>query len=364
MATSFDQVILAPRVPAATASSQDPPFKIVRYPYFPRRFEGLAADAIMPTLRRQPWRLIEAPFLVLQMRRRAHRLAASGAFSAVLAHWIFPGGWIARSLKRRFGIPYTVTPHGGDVFALRGRIFRRIRDAVIRDAAAILPVSQDILETLDLSGDPRVQVIPMGALVPEIERTTQPRARGTFLFVGRLADKKGVDVVLRALARLSSGTLTIVGSGPEENALRKLAGDLGIEGRVTFAGKQPKVEVYRLLQEATALLIPSRVSKSGDKDGTPVVLAEAVSVCTPVIASRLAGLAEQIRDGETGLLVDPDDVDGLAQAMQRFLEDPDYAFGLGRNAEAGFEESTLNMETVASLYEEIVRRVIETHPAN
>src|SRR5690606_41427982 len=90
MATSFDQVILAPRVPAASACSQDPPFEIVRYPYFPRKFEGLAADAIMPTRRRQPWRLIEAPILLLQMRRRAHRLAASGAFSAALAHWVLP----------------------------------------------------------------------------------------------------------------------------------------------------------------------------------------------------------------------------------------------------------------------------------
>src|SRR5690606_40502574 len=85
MATSFDQVILAPRVPAATANSQDPPFKIVRYPYFPRRSGGLAADAITPTLRLQPGRLIEAPFLALQMRRGAHRLDPSGAVSVFRA---------------------------------------------------------------------------------------------------------------------------------------------------------------------------------------------------------------------------------------------------------------------------------------
>lgn len=302
--------------------------------------------------------MVEAPFLILQMLRWAMRLATTEEFAAIIAHWAFPGGWVARRINRRLGLPYTVTLHGADVFALRSRIFGRLRKKVLEDAAAVLPVSQDIASTIELDpDDPRVHVVPMGALLPSID-DRPVREEDQFLFVGRLAEKKGVDIAIRALAMCPKGRLLVVGSGPEEPALRNLTQTLNLTNRVTFAGRMEKADVFRALQRALALVIPSRVAKGGDKDGTPVVLAEAAATGTPVIASELAGLAEQVQPGVTGLLVTPESVEELASAMAMLLDHPEKAGDMGSTAREAFEYGPLNIRTTAQRYAEVLEQVL------
>lgn len=358
MNSDFDQTIVAPRLPDTDSAGLDEQLCILRYPYFFSRLEGLAADAIVPTLRRSPWRILEAPFLVWGMLRSATMLASKEEFAAVIAHWAFPGGWVAQRLHKRYGIPFTVTLHGADVFALRGRLFKRLRKRVFDEAAAILPVSSDIASAVeDEVQGAQLQVIPMGALV-EDQPSGVARFPDRFLFVGRLAEKKGVDVAIRALSCLQKGTLLVIGSGPEEESLRRLAREVGVSERVIFAGKLGRADVFKALQEATALLIPSRVASGGDKDGTPVVLAEAAAMGTPVIASNLAGLAEQIRPGFTGLTVNPDDFEELASAMESTLADPERARAMGQAARSDFQSGPLNMRMTAKRYSETLRKVL------
>src|SRR5207247_9062190 len=125
---------------------------------------------------------------------------------------------------------------------------------------------------------------------------------GQFLFVGRLAETKGADVLLRALAEVPDSTLVVGGDGPDRPALEGLSEELGIAGRVRFAGRLSRPELREELRRAYAVVVPSRVASDGDQDTTPLVMSESMSAAVRVIGSRLGGLAEQIEPGVTGLL--------------------------------------------------------------
>ena len=135
--------------------------------------------------------------------------------------------------------------------------------------------------------------------------------------VGRLVEKKGFDVLVRAALRLPGDVVVeIVGDGPERPPLEALAG-----GRVQFAGALPHAAALARLRGAAAFVLPCRELASGDRDGLPVALVEAMRAGLPVVSTPVAGIPELVRDGESGLLVAPDDPDALAAAIERALAD-------------------------------------------
>jgi glycosyltransferase involved in cell wall biosynthesis len=147
------------------------------------------------------------------------------------------------------------------------------------------------------------------------------------LFVGRLAAVKGVPLLLEDFARVCAdhpgARLTLVGDGPERASLQARARTLGLEDTVDFAGYRTQDEVAALLDAADMLVLPSFA------EGLPVVLMEALASRIPVIATPVAGVSELVRDGVTGLLVPPGDVDGLTNALDRLLGDPELCHRLG-----------------------------------
>jgi glycosyltransferase involved in cell wall biosynthesis len=140
-----------------------------------------------------------------------------------------------------------------------------------------------------------------------------------FAMVGRLSAEKGVDTALQAAG--SSLALTLIGDGPERNRLSRRAGS-----SVRFAGTIEPDEVASALPSFRGVLVPSRCY-----EGQPRVILEAFSAGVPVIASRIGGLTELVEDGANGLLVEPDDVAGWRDAMERLMND-DEAVRLGRGA--------------------------------
>jgi glycosyltransferase involved in cell wall biosynthesis len=154
------------------------------------------------------------------------------------------------------------------------------------------------------------------------------------LALGRLHEEKGFDILLRAFARLAARgegegvRLLIAGEGPERSALIRLAGELGIAGRVIFAGWRE--DVAALLAASAFLVCPSRVEPLGN------VIPEAWSAGRAVVASRVSGPAELIREGEDGLLVPPEDPEALAGALAALLADPALAARLGAAGRARF----------------------------
>jgi glycosyltransferase involved in cell wall biosynthesis len=167
---------------------------------------------------------------------------------------------------------------------------------------------------------------------------------GGFLCLSRLYPEKGVDVLLDAWGRAFPGggeRLRVVGSGELDAELRRRAEPLaGVE----FTGQLPRDEGLRILSEARALIIPSRWYEV-----FPRIVAEAYALGIPVVASRLGSLAEIVHDGETGILFDPEDADGLAQALRRLAGDPAEARRLGEQARLEYERNLTPRATVERL---------------
>ncbi len=181
---------------------------------------------------------------------------------------------------------------------------------------------------------------------------SEPPVFGQFLFVGRLAEKKGVDVLLRALADVPEATLVVGGDGPDDSALRALSQDLGIGGRVRFVAGSPAIS-FDASCGAPMRSVPSLVARDGDQDTTPLVMSESMSAAVPVIASRLGGLAERIEPGVTGLLAEPGSPKALAEALRDAVADAETLERCGRNAQARIRGSALDLRTTVAAYTQI-----------
>jgi glycosyltransferase involved in cell wall biosynthesis len=230
----------------------------------------------------------------------------------------------------------------------------------MRRAAATVPTSREIALALGFTSVQAAQsVVPMGVDVQRVISAVGRRcpAPGRFLFVGRLEEKKGLDVLLAALSDLSEATLVVIGEGRDAERLRGLAGTLGISDRVTWLGQQGWERVMAELRRAHALVIPSKVASNGDSETTPLVMSEAMAASTPVIASRLGGLAEQIVDGRTGLLCEPGSAEGLADVLKLAMRDPDLLTGCASRARSGMI-GALDLQTTSARYRAIYEHAI------
>ena len=155
--------------------------------------------------------------------------------------------------------------------------------------------------------------------------------------VGRLVETKGFHVLVEACARLRDQGLPcrclIIGEGPEAGRLQTLINDFGLNDRVVLKGKLSPAELMPYYRRADVLAMPACV-RNQDADGIPTVLIEAMAMEIPVVATRVSGIPELVVDGETGLLVAPDDAAALAEALARLLRDQDLArrlAGAGRD---------------------------------
>jgi glycosyltransferase involved in cell wall biosynthesis len=156
------------------------------------------------------------------------------------------------------------------------------------------------------------------------------------LSVGRLVEKKGYPILLEALAALKDKTwrLTHIGGGPLDAALKAQAASLGIDDRISWLGALPQERVLAAYRAADLFVLAAQIAADGDRDGLPNVLMEAQSQRLCCIATDISGIPELIRDGETGLLVPPENAQALALAIAALIDDPARRQAL---AEAGFK---------------------------
>lgn len=360
----FEITLLAPRVRDAQ-QVQEPGIEIRRFPYFPRRWEGVADGAILPNVKKDPWRIVEIPCLVIAMCWAAIRAVREQRPCLVHANWLVPAGAVALLLRWMFGLPYIVTVLGDDAYRLRSRPLRDLKALIRRKAAVVTPLSREMGLVLGFTDEEADRyTVPLGVDVEAIQADVGPRSPkpDEVLFVGRLVEKKGVDVLLRALVDVPEARLNIVGDGPDREELERLAVALGVEERVAFLGQGSVVQVRQHLARARAIVIPSRVARSGDKDGTPLVMCEAMAAGTPVVASNLGGLGEHIRSGENGVLVRPDSIEELTRALQEVLAAPDDQLESRAENAKRYMMGTLDIGTTRRKYMEFYDMALRQAP--
>jgi len=265
-------------------------------------------------------------------------------FDVVHCHSTYPNGYVAAVCKELKGVPLVITSHGSDVDALsllsrKPQLLPRYVQA-LRSAQAVVALSSAgarLLHQIDSSA--RIIQIPNGVdaralAAPQPRPETLPPAiqpNQYMLFLGRLVERKGADLVVAALAATAAEhklMLVVAGQGPQEQSLRKLAGQAGVAERVFFVGRvegQPKLW---LLQNALCTVLPSRTS-----EGFPLCVLESFAAGRPVLATRIPGLEELVSPGQTGWLVAPDDSSALARGISNVAADRQQALAMGCNAQ-------------------------------
>ena len=201
--------------------------------------------------------------------------------------------------------------------------WQRAMDAeILRRCDVVTAVSDTVVDELWQAGleRPDVRLIRNGVHIPAITR--RHRADAPFRTVGvqaHLIERKGVDVLLRALALVPQSPfarLIIAGTGDAEGSLRELASSLQLPCTIVWAGAMPP---HQFLDEVDVAVIPSR------SDTLPLILLQAMAAGVPVVASRVGGIREAVRDGVDGLLVAPGDPVALALALWSAAESPALA---------------------------------------
>jgi glycogen(starch) synthase len=223
-------------------------------------------------------------------------------------------------------------------------------DWVVGCSAFIVEVARKLVPTIRA----RSSVIPNGLGPPPVTPSALPIDAPRLLCVGRLSPEKGIDLALSAFASVSErfprARLIVVGDGPFRSALQRHVLDLGLGARVELLGSVSHEDVFQLLDAATAVLVPSRHEAFG------LAALEAAWMARPVVASRVGGLPEVVEDGTTGLLVEPESVDGLAGAIVDLLAHPGTAASMGQAARRR-AEARFGGERYADAYDNLYRRL-------
>ena len=275
----------------------------------------------------------------LEHARRLHvapvdHLHAHFATYPALAAWI---------CSRLMGVPYSFTAHAHDLFIHRLGLQRRIEDAAF--CVGISEHNARILRAVAPGRSADVHVVHCGvhpASLPVRLRAPRPGVPMRVACVAALRPYKGHHVLVDAIARLARAgeavELDVVGDGPRRGALERQCAQLGVATRVHFLGGLTEPAVAEILDQADAFAQASVVQRNGDTDGIPVALMEAMAAGVPVVASRVSGVPELVRDGETGLLAPPGDAAALADALRTLRAEPEAAIERAGAARALVEE--------------------------
>jgi glycosyltransferase involved in cell wall biosynthesis len=259
-----------------------------------------------------------------------------------LVHADVYGGLAAR-LR---GAHLVSTKHNDDPFRVGS--FRFVERGLSRLADRIVTITDALHRfTVDRVGVPegKVETIHYGLDdVPEAWGVNPPddvpEGARVLLAVARLTDQKGIDVAIRALSALPGDTvLVVLGEGPERPALVRLARELGVEPRVFLLGRVPDVAAW--LGRATLLVHPARW------EGFGLGVLEAMLAGLPVVATDISSLPELVVDGETGVLVKPDDAAALASGIARALDRPQLGEGGLERARSRFSVNRMADQTAA-----------------
>jgi colanic acid/amylovoran biosynthesis glycosyltransferase len=232
------------------------------------------------------------------------------------------------------GLPVSCTVHAFDIFT-RSPGSLRPRLAKCKFIAAISQFNIEYLRsTCGQFVADLCHVVHCGIDVEKFKSLSHQPEPGKMICVCRLSPKKGLDIAIKACAKLRDNNVNfrfeIVGDGPERKTLEKLIERLHLGDNVKLPGARPNDELMELFNRACVFLMPSVKTPNGDMDGIPVSMMEAMACEVPVVSTNISGIPELVEDGLTGRLAPEKDVEALAQILKELLEDADKIKRFGK----------------------------------
>lgn len=245
--------------------------------------------------------------------------ALARGFDQLHAHFAGEAALWCRVASRISGVPWSVTTHAADLFVPHPEL-----PALLAEARPVVTISAWHQDWLRAHHQAESVVVPCG-VEPERFAPAAPDSPGPLrlVTVARWVEKKGLDTLVAAVSRMEEPvSLRLVSEPPAPLS----------DARIT-AGAAPPSAIPALLQAAHLFVLPCRVADSGDQDGLPIALLEAMATALPVVTTPIAGIRELV-DEAVGWWVEPDDVDGLARLLDSIARDPAERMRRGRAGRA------------------------------
>jgi glycosyltransferase involved in cell wall biosynthesis len=358
------------------------------------RFHAMGHETVVLSQtgsRWRQWEVLERPFGlewfskplsqkwgIGTFRRALRRLHRRWPFDVIHTFSSYPTGYAALDLSEEKSIPLIVTSQGGDLAAGsryedRPVIMDRIRQTLLQcdavtaisqymrqRALAIAPECASHLHDIPNGVDIADLSIPVADAAEVFQQFPFLKDARFALFLGRLHPRKGVDVLIKAFAQIAgqigSAQLIIAGDGRDRQALQALAQSTSATDRIHFLGPVRGVIKRWLLHQATCLVAPTRTW-----EGMPVVVLEALACGRPVIGTNVGGIVDLVRADENGLIVEPEDVPGLAAALANLLNDPDRIARLGAGAKRSIGPYDWHVvaEQYLALFRQLTSRTVQ-----
>lgn len=262
-------------------------------------------------------------------------------------------------LKEISGIPFSVTAHGQDFMSDLDddNLLRAICDAA--DFVAVeTDYSRGLLQKRCPEAALKIHRVYNGidlSHFPFAGKQVVATGKLRIVSVGRLVEFKGFANLIEACARLHAKQLDfsceIIGDGPLREELEQLITRLGLDEHVTLPGSLSQERVFEELHRADIFALAAIVDRNGASDVFPTVIQEAMSASRPVVSTQLAGIPETVRDGETGFLVPPNDIDALTDALEKLMRDRDLRVRFGQAARRRIEQNFSIEATIQPLIE-------------
>ncbi len=260
--------------------------------------------------------------------RKIDRYRKEFPFDLIHAHFAYPDGYVAAKLAKRYNVPLVITEHAAwEPWMDDYPKVKKQAVWAVKLSSAVIAGSRYLADTITrfTKQDDKINLIPIGVntqlFKPAVDNVQ--RKQGQILYVGRIHTTKGVDVLFRAISLLAKKNknirLLIIGGNLgfnnyqiQENNMRQLADELGINSYLKFVGMQPPDKVVEIMQQSLLLVLPSRRETFG------TALIEAIACGTPVVATKCGGPEDFITD-DVGVLVEKDNPEALAEGIEKVL---------------------------------------------
>ena len=250
------------------------------------------------------------------------------------AHFLHAPATIVRYVSLMTGLPWSCSAHAIDIWTSPEWDKRNKLDSM---EWLVTCTKTNVEHLSELAPKPEnVELVCHGldfSRFPQQKKSRDNQLPVQLFTVGRAVEKKGYDCLLQSLALLPKDLdwrLVHIGTGPLLESLRRQAETAGFGDRINWLGEQPQTTVLDHYRTCDAFVLTCRVAANGDRDGLPNVLMEAQSQAVPCLTTTASDAPELIIDGETGLLVPPDDATAFAEKLETLIRDPALRERLGK----------------------------------
>ena len=326
------ELLAADHIDVQDSESPFANLNIIRFQYWFRKYQNLFYhEAFLSNIKENKHLLLMIPLFFAALFFKGIARIWKNRPDIIHAHWAMPCGFIGVILSKMFGIPLVVTSHGGDVYGLNKGLPKHFLKFVYKNATAINPVSQPLGEEIVKilpAAKPKIWVKSMGVNTEKFhyvpgakEKLGVPMDKQLVLFVGRLAEVKGVRYLIEAFDQLQKDRedllMYLIGIGNLEEELKGIVTKKGLDHNIKFLGSVMNKELLNYYSACDVLLQPS-VPAAGGREGVPVTLMEALICHANIVASRIGGMAT-FEGFKNITLVEPGNVAEIAAGITKML---------------------------------------------